>query len=233
MVLASAPSAQLRASLPGSLSGVGIKRICHLGEREQEAFAAAVEALGGMTITPEVWAGFGLTPLADDQWLAHLEKRLTWTRGRVGNNGLEWSGLEVSSNGVHWRRGGTELTRLWRAKDIFRRYVWAWSNAGQVPSENDALALTSDEASRTLFALGRKEQSLSLQVERGKKRSTLVIDAWLPRAEYRYLSALSGQQIRRGAAFCWDIPNDQLAGILDTLEKRLGMQSDESKGATI
>ena len=80
---------------------------------------------------------------------------------------------------------------LWRAPSrILGWWRFAWT-AGDSPSSSPHTRLGRDEACRTQFALEREaESSVAALVRKGQTEVELEVEAFLPRAEYRYLTTL-------------------------------------------
>ncbi len=178
----------------------GARREC----RPHQSIEDAAQALGAVCIGPEVWAGLDRVPCADDEWLRELDSRLSWTPEPAASlehdEPLAWTGLDLSEpeEGPCWRV--RTPSKLWRARNRWRRWVYAWT-AGAPPSSEPFVSLESDEGARTAYALARGLRGGWRSLLRRRPESAeFDIPAWLPRAEYRYLS-LRGQRtaVRNGA----------------------------------
>lgn len=215
------PDSHLFAAVPGQWTLRGARREC----RPHQSIEDAAQALGAVCIGPEVWAGLDRVPCADDEWLRELDSRLSWTPEPAASlehdEPLAWTGLDLSEpdEGPCWRV--RTPSKLWRARHRWRRWVYAWT-AGAPPSSEPFVSLESDEGARTAYALARGLRGGWRSLLRRRPESVeFDIPAWLPRAEYRYLS-LRGERtaVRSGA---WTVPLGRVAEVAQTLATRLGL----------
>ncbi len=234
-MVCSLPSRRLRASLPGELHVDGLRRLHRFDPNTEPEMAAALQALGGMVVSPQAWAGLDLTPVADGAWLDNLDQRLEWRPEAAASlerdGALDWQGLTLTGEGPRWRRYSDEPTRLWRARTSYGRWIWAWATAGGTPSSDAFVTLFADDANRTLFAVAREAgQSVSASVVRDDAFAHLRLREWLPRAEYRYLSSLASPS-RIENQQQWSIPLSRVDDVFDTLSRRLGLDIKEEAPA--
>jgi len=225
-LICSLPTTRLAAKLPGDVIAEGIRRNLRLEEGEAPALAQAMERVGGLVLSPEAWAGLSRVPIADEAWLTSLDERLRWLPEDAGSQerdgALDWRELTLTSDGPRFRSGtGDDGVRLWRAKSHLGQWLWVWGTAGSSPATGSFVTLPVDDANRAVFALARVAGApVSASVTKDVPTSTLHLDAWLPRAEYRYLSTIASPAEGKGA---WSIPEGNLDQVLDVLSSRLGI----------
>ena len=230
-MVCSLPTYRLRTRLPGQLEVDGVRRLHRFDPATGAEATAAVRALGGVIVSPQAWAGLGLSPIADRVWLDSLDQRLEWrpepAGSLEGDGALDWQTLTLTADGPRWRRNPEEPSRLWRARTLYGRWIWACSTAGAPPSSEGFVSLFADDANRTLFALAREaDQPVSASVARDDAFAHLGLREWLPRAEYRYLSSLASTS-RNENQQRWLIPLARVEAVLDTLSHRLGLEIEE------
>lgn len=226
-VFTSLPSVRLARLLDTAVVCAGFRRTLaaapHLGER--------VRALHGVMLTPEQWAGVTRAPAANPEYLGEFCQRLGWTTTRSWaeerDGPLDWQGLVAVDSEAVWRRPPA-TARLWRARHPIRRFVNAWT-AGGPPSAAPFVELTSDEALRARFAeaaaLGAPAR---VRIFRAESEVLLEVPAWLPRAEYRWLSLIGrpagdGVGTRR-----WAVTTSDADTVVRTLRERLGVEINEA-----
>ena len=234
-MVCSLPSRRLRASLPGELHIDGLRRLHRFDPNTEPEVAAALQALGGVVVSPQAWAGLDLTPVADRAWLDNLDQRLEWRPEAAGSlerdGALDWQALTFTADGPRWRRNSDEPTRLWRARTSYGRWIWAWVTADGTPSTKAFVTLFADDANRTLFAVAREAgKPVSVLVGRDDAFAHLRLREWLPRAEYRYLSSLASPS-RIENQQQWSIPSSRADDVFDMLRCRLGLDLKEESWA--
>lgn len=228
-VICSLPNARLAAKLPGAIDAQGVRRTLHLSN-EASSLEKAVAKIAGLVLTPEQWAGLSLAPRADEAWLKAVNERLRWLPEGAGSlerdGALDWRGLTLSDDGPRYRRDA-KAAQLWRARSAFGRWLFAWGSTGVSPAEGEFISLTSDDASRTVFAVARAAESpIRAKITRAETHSVFALDAWLPRAEYRYLAMIAapaGDNHKN----TWSIPAARVDDAVATLHTRLGLDITE------
>jgi hypothetical protein len=231
-VVCSLPTARLSAKLPGAIDAQGVRRFLRLSE-DAPALKKAVSKIAGIVLTPEQWAGLDLAPRADDAWLRAVDERLRWLPEGAGSlerdGALDWRGLTLTDDGPRYRRDAA-AAQLWRSRSAFGRWLFVWGAAGVSPAEGDFVSLTSDDANRTMFAVARAAGSpIRATLTRAEAEAVLVLDAWLPRAEYRYL-AMIGAPSGENHKNTWSIPTARVDDVVATLKNRLGLDITEEVG---
>ena len=192
------PTARLSSVLPECKVTGGIRRLIEADARRAGGVRDAVVQSGGLELSLERWTGIDRTPPADNAWLSSMDDRLAWQGDTVPPDGTEeeWRRYHadpaVSSQRLRWVKAkGKTRGFLWRRWDERGWYAYAWSD-GSVPADGKSARLTRDEATRTMFALDRQaEASLTFPYSESRKGVKVVLGAFLPRAEYRYLVAVS------------------------------------------
>jgi hypothetical protein len=197
----------------------------------QEAMANAVASVGGRVLTSETWAGLDKAPRANDAFLAVLDERLAWEAeppASLERDGpLEWRGWVPDRERPGWRRDAA-TARLWWARTSLRGHRRAWTSGEGSPAITPFVELSFDEADRARFALSRQAgASPTVVVERLDGYAFLEIPAWLPRAEYRWLSLqaeAAGDAVR---ATRWRVPLHVASAVTALLADRLGLVVEE------
>jgi hypothetical protein len=230
-VVCSLPTPRLLEYLPG-VSCDGLRRIARVASGAAAEFGARLASAGGALLSAASWSGLVLAPVADESWLASLDRRLEWQpepAASLERDGpLEWQAWIAAGEASRWRRQSDDTARLWRARAGYGRWLWAWSSSGQSPSLAPFMSLTTDEGARTVFAVAR---GIVGQVSRFGTTAELSLSAWLPRAEYRYLSITSTAYRRDGGVSRWTVPQDRLEEVSQTLSRRLGLEFREDETA--
>ncbi len=197
----------------------------------QEEIAGAVASLGGRVLPPETWAGLDRAPRADDAFLARLDDRLAWEAkppASLERDGpLEWRGWVVDGDRPGWRRGAT-TARLWWARTSLRGHCRAWTSGEGSPATTPFVDLSFDEADRARFALSRQAGARpTVEVERLEGHAFLMIPAWLPRAEYRWLSLQAEAAGDAVQATRWRVPLHVASAVTALLTDQLGLVVEE------
>jgi hypothetical protein len=229
------PTAHLRRSLSCKDLESGVSRYAAVAADREDALADAVSQLGGLVLSPRRWAGLDRVPPAGPEWLEELNHRLDQDRSPAGalDDGLvtPWQAYRSDVEGPprqRWRSAQAEDVQpcLWRARHEFSWWRFAWT-AGDSPSSSSHTRLGRDEACRTQFALDRQaETPLIALIRKGQTEVELEVDAFLPRAEYRYLTTLGKRVEADGpprylvSVVVWD-------EVATTLQERLGLRSTE------
>jgi hypothetical protein len=227
-IASSLPSPRLRALLSGELMVQGVRRIHRSALDSVHNAEAAVRAAGGEVLSPEEWAGLDLVPMADAAWLRGLDERLQWEHETAGSlerdTSLEWQNLVLSEEGPRWSRKSDVSTQLWRARMSHGRWVWVWTAPGKAPSTSDFVSLTSDEASRTVFAVARVSNSpVFVPVSYTDSSVQLELSLWLPRAEHRYL-VQRAEVLRTVGRTIWTLPGAIASEVSAVFVERLGVE---------
>lgn len=219
-VIGSAPERWLRQILPGELKTGLIRELEAGGFGELER---AVKGVKGVILSPEAWAGFEFTPEANAEWLEFLNGRLTY-EAKTGQMDPEagWQAFVIHQDAWRWRHS-VEGLGLWRAW-MNGYYRWVWSTPGQDMNAK-AIELTQDEGTRTCFALARAAGvAIPAHLESHGEDVRFWIEAWLPRAEYRYLRLLSKDLKRDGSRVEWTFTRENWERVYPSLNTRLGIE---------
>jgi hypothetical protein len=229
------PTAHLRLLLPLKELEGGIPRHATVATDQGAVFSGAISRLGGLVLSPRRWAGLDRVPPASAEWLEELDHRLGQGPAPAGalDQGLvtPWQAYRADHGGPQrqrWRSAGPKdgLSCLWRARHEYGWWRFAWT-AGGSPESSPHARLGRDEACRTQFALDRQaETSLPATLRQGPEGVEMQIDAFLPRAEYRFLTTL-GKRVESDGPPRYRVP---LAGREEaeaTLKERLGLRFSE------
>jgi hypothetical protein len=196
--------------------------------RWQEPMVHAVASVGGLVLNSEAWAGLDRAPRADHTFVAQLDERVAWEAeppASVERDGpLEWRGWVPGGKRPGWQRDAA-TARLWWARTPFRGHRRAWTSGEGSPTTTSFVELSFDEADRARFALSRQAgASPTILVEQVDGHAILEMPAWLPRAEYRWLSLqaeAAGDAVR---ATRWRMPLDVASKVMALLADRLGLE---------
>ena len=232
------PTAHLRLSLPLKDLEGGVTRFATLAPDQETALADAISRLGGLVLSPRRWAGLDRVPPAGPEWLEELNHRLDQDRAPAGTLDdclvTPWQAYRPDAGGPpgqRWRSAEAEDAHpgLWRARHEYGWWRFAWTG-GRSPGSAPHTRLTRDEACRTQFALDRQAgSSLAVVVSKRQNEVELEVDAFLPRAEYRYLTTL-GKRIEADGAPRYQVPIALWNEAATTLQERLGHRAEHSTG---
>ena len=194
------PTAKLAVAMPGSTIADGVRRFAEADATNAEVIREAVLQLEGLELSLERWAGIDRTPAADDAWLSWMDDRLARQGEALSPDdaGGDWRcyrpGPAVPNQRQRWVKAqGETRASLWRTWDERGWYIFMWSD-GNTPSAGKSMRLARDEATRTMFALDRQaEAPLAFSYSKTEEGVQIVFDAFLPRAEFRYLAAVSAR----------------------------------------
>lgn len=222
-IFSSLPTRALSKGLEQDVVAQGASRMI----RSLNGLAEAVDNLSGVMLSPEAWAGFERSPVADAAFLEKLDQRLEWQElgaGSLEKDGeLEWRVWRVAPEGARWRR--SDEGQLWWARTRFGGHHRVWTK-GASPATSGFITLSHDEADRARFALSRQLESASLlSVERSGKYVTLKLPGWLPRPEYRWLS-LHAAPVAESKGMSWEISAGAEALVSKVLTERLGLVAE-------
>ena len=195
-----------------------------------EAIDTLLEKYGGISLTPERWAGFDNVLPAGTDWLEQLAFRLDH---EAENPGAFDS--QVNDTWMVYRPGGgkgkgnspsekplaDDDGQLWRGWSPYGWPVSVWT-AGGSPSTMPSMRLTSDEASRTVFSLAMAAgQPIVIRVDTNGLAAKIYLDVFLPSAEYRYLMTLGELLDTSGSQRVFRIPLETWPGVENVLRERL------------
>ena len=225
-VACSLPTKQLSARMTGTWTVTGVSRVCRFDDEEQAK--SAVVAASGLVLRPEDWACLDRVPCANQAWIDILDRRLRAEPEGAGSlerdEPLSWRGCVADESGFRWASPGTaKEARLWRARNTWGHWVFAWTQEG-TPKESSFVSLRPDEGTRTAFAVARILSSpVEVSIENHGEVTELLVPAWLPHAEYRFLAVASASSRLGSGADRWALPNHRLDEVLDVLHERLGL----------
>jgi hypothetical protein len=202
------------------------------------AIDTLLEKFGGVSLTPERWAGFESVLPAGTDWLEHLDFRLdheaenpgafdsqvndTWMvyrpAGAKGKGNSSWKKSLAADDG-----------KLWRGWSPYGWPIFVWTSGGS-PGSLPSLRLTSDESSRTVFSLAMDAGNpIVIQVNATGPAAMIFLDVFLPSAEYRYLMTLGELTNTSGSQRVFRIPPEAWPGVENVLRERLQV-TIENKG---
>jgi hypothetical protein len=226
------PTAHLRRSLSYKDLESGVSRYAAVAADREAALVDAVSQLGGLVLSPRRWAGLDRVPPAGPEWIEELNYRLNQDRLTAGalDDGMvaPWQAYRPDVEGLprqRWRSAQTEDFQpcLWRARHEYGWWRFAWT-AGDSPSSSPHIRLSGDEACRTQFAMDREaETSLLALFRKGQTEMELDVDAFLPRAEHRYLTTF-GKRVEADGPPRYLVPIAAWDEAATTLQERLGLR---------
>lgn len=225
-VASSLPTRHLSARLAGKWTVTGVSRACRFDDAEHAR--SAVVSADGIVVSPAGWACLERVPCADQAWIDLLNRRLRAEPEGAGSlerdEPLPWRGCVAAEGGFRWASPETaKEARLWRARNRWGHWLFAWTQEG-TPKGSSFVSLRRDEGTRTGFAVARILSSpVEVAIERHGDKADLLVSAWLPIAEYRFLAVTSSSSRVEGRGGRWELPNDRLDDVLDVLQERLGL----------
>lgn len=218
---------RLAVGVKGEWEISGVRRNCRVlsVDKAKEAVGKA----GGGVLKPEEWACLSRTPRADRSWLDALDRRLLERpeppRSLEKEYSLEWRGLLVSAGGWQWKKIEAGSTaQLWRARSRWGYWLYAWTSGSGDPSASPFVALRTDDGIRSSFAVASVAAvPLTAYLEKRADESIVTISAWLPLAEYRFLSVSASAFSRDHEASRWALPQSRVASVCGKLSTQLGL----------
>ena len=198
-----------------------------------ETLQSMISQYGGAIMTAEQWAGFDQILAAGEDWLGQLAERLEVEFYPPESFDEEvnhaWMGylppVSTATSRNPWKKPAANNgeVNLWRGWSIYGWPIYLWT-AGGSPSECPSLHLTSDEGTRTVFALAKRAgYTMILKAEAIMADVILRIEGFLPLAEYRFLLAVSLMQDAGESAKFFRIPFEAWPSVKEILGKRLGV----------
>lgn len=228
-VFCSAPTPAVRAWLGDDVVRAGARRSIPFSS----VVADLAERSGGRVVAPEQWAGFLRTAPADRAFLDRIDARLEWEPEPAGSlesaEELDWRGWSPAASPPGWRREAPEA-RLWMAKTQFRWRRYAWTGGGGSPATRPFVSLGADEANRAQFSLLRDTPARPSACLRSEGAGCAAdLPAWLPLAEYRWLS-LHGEQVGGDAGHRrWLFASAAAESVTTMLTERLGFSVETAE----
>lgn len=193
----------------------GLRRVT-VEPEAQGAFAAAVSAFGGQTISVEQWSGCDREPEADEAWLARLAASATAVSSETWTEAYRPS-PSVKEQARRWVRESQPegLVRRWNPG--------GWWSYGWITTKRTCASLTRDEALRTTFALSRHARCpIELQARLEEEVAVFVVPL-LPRAEYRLILASCSITRTQGSPSIARVPLSAWPSLRTLLASRLGV----------
>jgi hypothetical protein len=112
---------------------------------------------------------------------------------------------------------------LWRLRDDRGWWRYAWTD-GSSPVEKSYLSITRDETCRTGFALDREAGApISCRAQPVEGGVRLEVNAYLPRAEYRFLATVGTRLPVDGLPVVFLVPPAAREKVQVLLTERLGL----------
>jgi hypothetical protein len=214
-VFSGLPSSALRREFPAAVfTGKQTQRWMTGADLEGPDFMGKVSALGGLIMSPERWSGMDRVPACGADWLDELARRLefdsclpeSWDFESLDEWSVYVPDASVPAQRKRWCRSSkVESGQLWRSRHRMGWWVYAWTE-GAAPMVGRSLKLQQDDAMRAAFSLDAGSGApQAFHVTIGPEVE-VMIDAFLPLAEYRLLN-VSGRQSRDVAGYfryCFD-----------------------------
>ena len=195
-------------------------------------FMDHLKVLGGRVMSTARWAGMDRVQPCGAEWLDDLSTRLELDHCRPDSWDFEsldeWSvyvpDSAVPTQRKRWCRSSKGAQgRLWRARHRLGWWVHAWTE-GACPTVVNSLKLRQDDAMRTAFSLDFESGAALTFVFTKGTEIVLLVDAFLPLAEYRFLN-VSGRQSRDETGACrYRFDLDTWEAVRPTLCERLHVE---------
>lgn len=231
-IFSSIPHGQLVHFFSRSKLSVGLTRILDLKGDDRKKIKETLEALEGLELTPERWAGMDKVGAADKNWLDGLNNRLISQPVSSGSFDQqtrdEWKVYQPDQTKLlqkaRWQKNDKgskgNLWRIWHERG-WPIYCWT---AGDSPEIAKQTRLSDDEANRTMFALDRIEDArISCKVTEKENKTHVQIGGFLPGAEYRYLITKGKFAGKNGDYFCFQFKKIVWDEVAELLNERLGI----------
>jgi hypothetical protein len=226
LLLGSVTTATLSRALPREVVEPRRVRRAVLTWHDDEALTQAMAALGGTVTDAERWAGLDRSPATLDAWWSALsQKRPRDADAAALADDLSAQRYVVRDGRGRWRgrdEGPSDEARLLRVRQPggWSRFVWQ--------SANGCVAITTDEALRTVLALDRRAGAPRSIVARSGQPGAVAftLPARIPRAEYRMLLGTADRAEVDGAAV-YAVTRDVWPTVATMLRERLGLTVDE------
>jgi hypothetical protein len=230
------PTRMLMQSLPATITGSGVYRICTIVPFADESFRAAVAELGGIVMNPQRWAGLERILPAGPPWLEYLSLRLenmplpqgAADYGPIGSWAAYMPEKVDEEQNKRWKKDRiSSNAQLWRAWNDGGWWVFVWTSGGS-PHVQKQMRLTRDEATRTMFSIDvNVSMPLSFSCKKQEEIISLELSAFLPRAEFRFLTTMA-QLLAQGATPTrYLIESSAWEETQNTLSNRLGVSFRE------
>jgi hypothetical protein len=226
LLLSTTPSQRLPFSFAQIVAG--IPRRVHCPNEKLGDFFAAVQSLGGVSVSIEAWAGLHMSQAADEQFLRGLQHTAEQRAGEAGAAGTStWNDLERYIPALTQKVQGWRWKKLDKVKEPSlvrsKQSGGYWSFAWAIPET--LLRISADEARRAMFALDAQLKApLLFSTSQEGEFVVLQIDTMLPSAEYRYVSAMSDKSEQERFIRRFTIPQKRWENVKQTLQTRLQVE---------
>ena len=203
-----------------------------LSDNSMETVTALIKQYGGAKLSSARWAGFDRVLPAGPEWLEQIDTRMDYEAREKGIFDSELNGIwmayrpSTTTAGTQspWRKPAAhDDATLWRGWSIYGWPIHVWTSGGN-PTESQSMRMTSDEATRTTFALS-VQAGLPIIFKADALGADVVLrfETYLPRAEYRYLMIVGAMQNLGGSKRAFRIPQENWSHVGTTLRARLGV----------
>jgi hypothetical protein len=231
------PSSELRRGFPfADIASEQTQRWLSFPESAGSVFNDTVAAMGGQVISTARWAGMDRVQACGEEWMEDLASRLeqessrpdSWDQESLDEWNVYVPDAAVPTQRKRWSRLSKQANgHLWRARHRLGWWVYAWTE-GDCPTSCISLKLRQDDAMRTTFSLdSTSDAPLTFQFSKGNEVE-LLVDAFLPLAEYRFLN-VSGRQSRdENGAYRYRFGVDAWERVLSSLCERLHVKLKEA-----
>lgn len=231
-IFGSMPHGQLVNFFSKSKLSAGLTRILNLKGDDRKKIKETLEALAGLELTPERWAGMDKVGAADKSWLNGLNNRLISQPVSSGSFDQqtrdEWQVYQPDKakllQKARWHKNKkSSKGNLWRIWHERGWPIYCWT-VGDSPETSEQIRLSADEANRTMFALDKlKDAIISCKITKKRNKTDVQIGGFLPKEEYRYLITKGNFTGKDGDYFCFQFRNTVWEECADLLTKRLGI----------
>jgi hypothetical protein len=204
----------------------------------REHFETIINELGGIILTPDRWTGLDRIPPAGPEWLSGLILQLEQMPlpagvfdSQISNKwSMYWPEAPNQIQKDRWQKRTEEQKgQLWGAWHEMGWAVYAWTGGGS-PSQQEFIRLNGDGACRTMFSLDRKfEMPIPISVNSKNSYVEVEIRAFLPKAEYRFLTTLGDRIEASGKLSNFRFDLEVWPEVDLILSDRLGLISKRNK----
>jgi hypothetical protein len=203
----------------------GFPRGGQVSNKLEAEFQIAVVREGGITVTPERWAGLDDAPPAGPNYIADLDDRLV--SDPMPADASQWACYRPESSKLpsnkRWDWYPSGSGRLWKVRAAFGGWRYAWTQGGR-PADEAWLDLSPDEACRASISLDRcANNPVPCATTQTGDDVEIEVQGFLPRAEYRFLTTLGRRLLATGPYAIYSIPNSRWNRVRGVLNDQLGL----------
>ena len=197
-----------------------------------EFFRQRIDLLGGLSLSPERWAGLDKIGAANTKWIQNLDERLENYPIAAGSLNRETNGewrtyrpeKKDQPQNKRWAKdqgnGRGQLWRIWHQRG-WPIHVWT---KGLSPEKAFFTRLTGEEASRAMFALDKAtDMPIPYVVSEERGKTIFRLGGFLPGPEYRFLTTRGTYSGKSGDYYCFQFDPGIWTETAKVLSERLGI----------